>query len=163
MSRLDSFFARVEAQRIGLNWLADRLNGRNEPILELGLGNGRTYSHLREIFPEAPIHVFDREIAAHPDSIPGPAFTILGDFRDSLPTALDRIGRPAMLIHGDFGSANREKTDRLARFLDGALEGLVAPGGYVFTDQRLEVAGLERLPLPSGLREGVYHLLRRPD
>ena len=42
MSRLDSFIARMQAQRDCLNFLkpaVDRLDG---PILEIGLGNGRT-------------------------------------------------------------------------------------------------------------------------
>ena len=57
MSRLDSFIARMQAQRDCLNFLkpaVDRLAG---PILEVGLGNGRTYDHLRELFPGRDIHV----------------------------------------------------------------------------------------------------------
>ncbi len=35
------------------------------PVLELGLGNGRTYDHLREILPGREIFVFDRRVAAN--------------------------------------------------------------------------------------------------
>ena len=69
MSRLDSFIARMQAQRDCLNFLkpaVDRLEG---PILEVGLGNGRTYDHLRDLFPGRDIYVFERKVAAHPDGL----------------------------------------------------------------------------------------------
>ena len=67
MSRLDSFINRVTAQRATLNWVAPLVRAMTGPVLELGLGNGRTYSHLRELFPERDIWVFEFQVAAHPD------------------------------------------------------------------------------------------------
>ncbi len=46
MSRLDSFIRRLEAQRTVLNWAAKAIEGREGLVLELGLGNGRTFDHL---------------------------------------------------------------------------------------------------------------------
>ena len=52
MSRLDSFIRRLEAQRACLNRAADTIRGIDGIVLELGLGNGRTYDHLRALFPD---------------------------------------------------------------------------------------------------------------
>jgi hypothetical protein len=70
MTRLDSFIRRIRAQRACLNRAADLIKGVPGPVLELGLGNGRTYDHLRELMPERQIYAFDRQLAAHPDCIP---------------------------------------------------------------------------------------------
>ena len=59
MSRLDSFIRRALAQRECLANAARRITDIEGPVIELGLGNGRTYDHLRRILPE-------REIAASP-------------------------------------------------------------------------------------------------
>ena len=52
MSRLDSMLRRLTAQRDGLNWAAQQISGVAGDVLDLGLGNGRTYDHLREVMPE---------------------------------------------------------------------------------------------------------------
>ena len=58
MSRLDSFIRRMTAQRDILNHICDTVKELEGPVLELGLGNGRTYDHLRERFPEQVIPVY---------------------------------------------------------------------------------------------------------
>ncbi|MDX1738439.1 MAG: class I SAM-dependent methyltransferase, partial [Alphaproteobacteria bacterium] len=60
MSRLDSVIRRLEAQRACLNSAAELVGARVGHVLELGLGNGRTYDHLREILPDREIFVFER-------------------------------------------------------------------------------------------------------
>ena len=53
MSRLDSFIRRLSAQRDILNHVHGDLDLPAEgPIMEIGLGNGRTFNHLRELFPD---------------------------------------------------------------------------------------------------------------
>ena len=61
MSRLDSFIRRLEAQRACLNRAAALISGIDGIVLELGLGNGRTYDHLRELFPDRDIYVCERQ------------------------------------------------------------------------------------------------------
>ena len=56
MSRLDSFIRRLEAQRACLDRAAELIRDIDGHVLELGLGNGRTYDHLRGLFPEFGIH-----------------------------------------------------------------------------------------------------------
>ena len=70
MSRLDSFIRRLEAQRACLNRAAALISGIDGTVLELGLGNGRTYDHLRELFPDREIYVCERRVAAHPACVP---------------------------------------------------------------------------------------------
>ena len=77
-------------------------------ILELGLGNGRTYDHLRGLFPERDIYVFDRQIDAHPDCIPDDDHMFVGEVVERLPDAAARVGKSAALVHSDIGSGRPE-------------------------------------------------------
>src|SRR5260370_16799645 len=81
MSRLDSFIRRLEAQRACLDHAAELIRDLDGFVLELGLGNGRTYDHLRSLFPDRPIYVCERQVAAPPDSVPPPDMLILCDIR----------------------------------------------------------------------------------
>lgn len=159
-SRLDYFIRRVSAQRDCLNWAARDLAGKPGPVLELGLGNGRTYDHLRALFPDRDIFVFERDVAAHPDCIPDAAHLFEGDFADTVPAAAARIGAPAALIHGDFGSANLERDARLAAWLSTVLPPLSAPGGLLITDRALDHEAFCAVPLPGGVEDGAYFIYR---
>lgn len=160
MSRLDSAIRRLIAQRACLDQAAKLIADRPGPVLELGLGNGRTYDHLRKLLPEREIFVFDRRIAAHPDCIPDETHMVLGDLRETIPNALERIGSRAALVHADVGTANAKRNAALAVWLGEALVPLVAPGGVVATDQALTTGDWAALPLPDGIAEGRYFLYR---
>ncbi len=159
-SRLDAFIRRVAAPR-GRPDPAARLSGaRPGIVLELGLGNGRTYDHLRERFPGRDIYVFDREIAAHPACVPDEAHIRLGDFHDTLP-AFDRESRAkAVLVHADIGSPDRARDAALAHWLGPALVPLLAPGALVATDRALTGVAWPTEPLPAGVAAGDYFLYR---
>jgi hypothetical protein len=163
LSRLDTFIKRVSAQRDCLNEIARRLGDRPGPILELGLGNGRTYDHLRSLFPGHDIFVFDREIAAHPACIPPAHLTLLGDFRATLGDARARIGGRAILAHGDFGSADPARTAALAAFVGPALDPLMAPGGYVVSDQKMSVARWRAIAPPPTVEPERYFIWQVGD
>jgi len=161
MSRLDSFIRRVSAQRDCLNMVAARVAEVPGPVLELGLGNGRTYDHLRSLLPERDIYVFDRRVAAHPDCIPDDAHMILGDIFETLPQAKARTGGNVALVHTDIGTGDAESNARIAAFLGRYLPDLVAPGGIIVSDQDLAPAGWRRLPLPEGVQPDRYFIYRR--
>ncbi len=161
MSRLDINIRRLEAQRACLNRVAEQIRDLPGPVLELGLGNGRTYDHLRELLPEREIFVFEREVAAHPDCIPGEDHLYRGDFHDTLPAAAKRFAGRVALVHADIGSANLDRDARLAAFVAGHLPVLLRPGGIVASDRDVGFAGAQPLALPEGLAPGVYHLFRR--
>ncbi len=161
MTRLDEFIVRMQAQRACIDDAAARTAGRPGPVLELGLGNGRTYDHLRNRFAPRPIFVFDREVAAHPDCIPAQEYLRLGDFRMSVPAYIAEGQPRAVFIHADIGSANRVKSTQLAADLAPAWLQILAPDGLLACDQRVALEGLQELPLPGGLVADNYHFYCR--
>jgi hypothetical protein len=161
MSRLDSVIRRLRAQRACLNRAKDLIAGIPGPVLELGLGNGRTYDHLRSLFPDREIFVFDRQVAAHPDCIPDDEHMILGDIWETLPNALSRIGMPAALAHADIGTGDHAVNTRIAGFLGRTLPGLMAPGALILADRPLPMEEWREQELPSGVRRGRYFVYRR--
>jgi hypothetical protein len=134
MSRLDSFIRRMSAQRDCLNMAVDLIADVPGPILELGLGNGRTYDHLRDLFPDREIFVFDRRSAAHPDCTPDDDHLFLGDITETLSAAVVRL------------------VATIAPMVDA----LMAKGGIVCSDQEYTVARWEAQPLPESVRPGRY-------
>jgi hypothetical protein len=160
MSRLDSFIRRMQAQCDCLNDAAGRVRDLPGPVLEFGLGNGRTYDHLRELLPGRAIFVFERQVAAHPDCIPPAEHLILGDLLDTLGRAASRIGAPAALAHLDIGSGDAAANRALAAFIAPRLDSLMADGGVVVADQAMEVPGWQTLPLPAGVKPGRYWMMR---
>ncbi len=162
MSRLDSFIRRLEAQRACLNTVANAIGATPGYVLELGLGNGRTYDHLREILPDREIFVFEREVRAHPDCIPDVDHLIPGDIETSLPAAASRFADGIALIHSDIGTGDQARNQRLASWLAGVLPGLLTKGGWIVADQAMSTPHLEAQPLPAGIAADRYFIYRRP-
>ena len=160
VSRLDSFIRRLMAQRACLERAAELIRDLPGPVLELGLGNGRTYDHLREILPERQIYVFERMAAAHPDSMPPAEFFIVGEVREMLPAMWDRLPTPAALAHMDLATGDAMASQRLAAEVAPLLLPLLRPNAILVSEPALELPGLIALPLPGGVREGRYHMYR---
>ncbi len=163
MSRLDSFIRRMQAQRDCLDLVAPLVRALPGPILEVGLGNGRTYDHLRCLFPGRDIYVFDRHIAAHPACIPPIERVFLGDVDETIPMARKKFGATAALVHTDLGTGDAEANAVLGQRLGPALDGLLAPGGYVVANQPLAVPRWHRQPGPQGMPEDRYFIYRAQD
>jgi hypothetical protein len=161
MSRLDSAIRRLVAQRACLDRAIELAATVPGPTIELGLGNGRTYDHLRRNMPGRAIFVFERIVMAHPDSRPDDAHLILGDLRQTLPTALERIGQAAALAHIDIGSGDLAATAATAAFIAATLPALLAPGAVAVSDQPLALANAVMLDLPKEVSTGRYFLYRR--
>ncbi len=161
MSRLDSFIRRLEAQRACLNAAARLIAGLPGNVLEFGLGNGRTYDHLRETLTGRDIYVFERKVAAHPDCIPPDDRLFLGDFLDSLPRAIAQLGQNTALANLDVGSGDEAASQRLARAMLPSVLQLLKSGGILISDQPVEDPALEALALPAGIKPGRYFLQRR--
>ena len=161
MSRLDSFIRRLEAQRACLNRAATLMSGIDGIVLELGLGNGRTYDHLRELFADRDIYVCERRVASHPACVPPAELLILGDMRETLPGLTVRFGGHVALAHCDAGSGDRAGNLALAAVLTPSIVPLLCHGGVLVSDPPIEAAELEALPLPDGISAGRYHLYRR--
>jgi hypothetical protein len=130
-------------------------------VLELGLGNGRTYDHLRNRCGNArEIFAFDRRLAAHPACIPDAGHLILGDFSQTLPGFATTHPRSAALIHADVGSGDEAANAALARWLGPVLVPLAAPGALVLCDQELTAPGLRPLTPPPEVPAGRYFAYR---
>jgi hypothetical protein len=161
MSRLESFIRRLDAQRLCLDWAAGAVAARPGAVLELGLGNGRTYDHLRaRLGAGREIYAFDRQLAAHPGSVPPAERLILGELRDTLPAFAAR-GVLVALAHADLGSGDVAATAALAAWLGPQLAALLPPGGLVLSDQALTAPGLEPVGLPAGVPGDRYFAYRR--
>jgi hypothetical protein len=161
MSRLDSFIRRLEAQRACLDHAAGLIAAVDGPVLELGLGNGRTYDHLRQLFPDRDIYVCERRVAAHPDCIPPDDRLILGDMKETLPAAASWLGGRVALAHFDVGTGDAAANLALAATLAPLIAPLLRPGAILVSDPEIACAGLQPLPLPAGVAPGRYHMYRR--
>ena len=160
MSRLDSFIRRMQAQRACLDWAATAIADLPGPVLELGLGNGRTYDHLRSLLPDRQIYVFDHRVKAHPACIPPDDHLFLGDIAETLPRAAALLGRSAALVHSDLGSGDHQANLALAALTGPLLAQLVAPGGLVVANIALSVPTWSALPEPPEVKPGRYFLYR---
>ena len=161
MSRLDSFIRRLEAQRACLDHAAELIRDIDGFVLELGLGNGRTYDHLRSLLPDRAIYVCERQVAAHPLCVPPPEMLILGDMRQTLPGLRCRFGGRIAFAHLDVGTGDAAANQVLAAQLTPSLMPLLCPGAVLASDPSIDRPDLEMLPLPAGIAPGRYHLYRR--
>lgn len=154
MSRLDLFIDRMVSQRACLDHAARLIQHLPGPVFELGLGNGRTYHHMREIMPQREIYVFERAVASHPDSTPPEGRVLLGDVFDTLPQAFDRFGASAVLIHADLGGHSAAKNDAFAGKVSPVIAPLLAPGGIMVSSDRMYFDDLDEIALPEGAVRG---------
>lgn len=160
MSRLDSAIRRLQAQKLSLEWAVSAVQDRSGNVIELGLGNGRTFDHLRSLMPERTFYVFDRQIAAHPDCIPAEERTFLGDFRETLPEARTRLGQETVLAHLDIGTGEKQASIALAAEIAPLVDALMADEAVVVSDQPVDLPRWQPAPLPDGVRPGRIHLYR---
>lgn len=160
MSRLDSFIRRLEAQRRVLDWAASSLGGVEGIVLELGLGNGRTYDHLREKLPGRDIHVFEKNPSPNPNSMPPPDRLVVGDMAQTLPAFAARHPAAAALIHADVTTGVPERDAVLFAWLPEQVVALAGPNALVVSGWALAHPALTGIALPEGVPEGRYFAYR---
>jgi S-adenosyl-L-methionine methyltransferase len=164
MTRLDSAIRRLMAQRDLLDWAAREIARVPGLVLELGLGNGRTYDHLRARLPERAIYVFERLPAAHPSCTPAPDRLLVGDVCETLPRFADQIGPGSVaLIHADLGSGDEVGNRVFCRELSPLVAPLLAPGGLLLADQSFDMPGFREIAGKAGIDPGRYFAYRRSD
>lgn len=157
MSRLDSMLRRLSAQRDGLNWAAARIKGQPGDVLDLGLGNGRTYDHLREILPERRIWVIDRVLKCHPSCVPPEQDFLEGEAEQML-RKLDDQGVRIALAHYDFGFGVEAEDIAEAARLSSSIADVMQPGGLIVSGQPL--VGFEALSGPDTIAPDRYKFYR---
>ncbi|MEZ0466149.1 class I SAM-dependent methyltransferase [Phaeobacter sp. SYSU ZJ3003] len=157
MSRLDSMLRRLTAQRDGLNWAAEQITDVPGDALDMGLGNGRTYDHLREILPDRRIWVIDRVLQCHPSCVP-PEQDFLQGEAEPMMQRLAAEGHKIVLAHYDFGFGVKEKDVAEAAAMSPVIASVMAPGGIIVSGQPL--VGFEELDGPEGIPKGRYMFYR---
>lgn len=148
----------MSAQRDILNDLTSRIDGIAGAVFEFGLGSGRTYDHLREIFPDRRIVVFESESKGLPLQRVAPEDLLLGDIRTTTSSLPDGC---AALIHTDIETGVAEVDAELTTWLPGLVGRLLVPGGYAATSANLLDPRLTPCSLPHEVPDGRYHVLRR--
>ena len=157
MSRLDSMLRRLAAQRDGLNWAAEQTADLAGDAVDLGLGNGRTYDHLREILPDRRIWVIDRVLQCHPSCVPPEADFLQGEAEPML-RKLAETGARMALAHYDFGFGIKEKDVAEAARLSPLIAAVMVPGGMIVSGQPL--VGFEQLTGPDTIAPDRYLFYR---
>jgi hypothetical protein len=148
---------RFAAQRDGLNWAAGQTADLVGDALDLGLGNGRTYDHMRETMPERRIWVIDRVLQCHPSCTPPDADLLLGEAEPML-EKLVGIGAKVVMAHYDFGFGIKEKDVAEAARLSPLIAQVMQPGGLIVSGQPL--VGFEQITGPASIAADRYLFYR---
>lgn len=160
-STLDRMIDRLTAQRVALGWAAGCIAGTPGMVMEVGLGKGRTYDHLRWLFPPRDILVFDRWLRVPEELTPDADRLFLGDFRETLPSAAALFPACVRLAHADVGSARTEEEDGIGTWVGALLEPFLIPGALVLSDRPIGRPGWQPVPVP-GTGAWPYHAWRVP-
>ncbi|MDR6951012.1 hypothetical protein J2X65_000355 [Ancylobacter sp. 3268] len=160
-SRLEKTLFRLQSQHACLAWAFEEISGRAGPVVELGLGLGRTFDHLRRHLGGRTIYVFDRVNTAYPECQPDPAFLFLGEIEETLPALHQSLEGKVVLANSDLGSFDKESNRRVAAMSGRLLPSVMAPGGIIMSDLPLNLVGCEQVDLPPGAQQGCYYLYRR--
>jgi hypothetical protein len=161
MDALSRMLARLQTQKACLDAAAQAVAALPGHVLEVGLGKGRTYDRLRTLFPQRTIYAFDREVHCAARLRPAEAQLFLGDFRDSLPAAFERLGRSAALAHVDLGTEDYARDCALAAAVAPLLDRLLLAGAVVLGDRPMQQAGWTALPHPAAEAAFPYYLYRK--
>ncbi len=157
MSRLESMMRRLTAQKIGLEWAVDRTASLAGDALEIGLGNGRSYDHLREIATVRRIWVIDRILQCHHSCVPPEENFLQGEAGDML-TRLAAKGRQIVVAHYDCGIGVKEKDVAEAAMLSPLIAAVMAPNGIIISGQPL--VGITQMDGPDGIAPDRYYFYK---
>lgn len=157
MSRLESMRRRLTAQIDGINWAAETIAPLAGDVLEMGLGNGRTYDHLREQLPDRRIWVIDRVLQSHPSCIP-PAECFLEGEADAMLARLAEKQVRIVLAHYDFGFGVKAQDVAEGARLSPLIASLMVPGGLIVSQQPL--TGFEQITGPASIAPDRYLFYR---
>tara|TARA_R110002072_G_scaffold51212_1_gene137313 strand:- start:51 stop:527 length:477 start_codon:yes stop_codon:yes gene_type:complete len=157
MSRLESMRRRLSAQIDGLNWAATQISGLKGDVLEMGLGNGRTYDHLRQEIPNRRIWVIDREMRAHPSCVPPDVDFLRGEAEDILVDMAAR-GVKLALAHCDFGIGVSDKDAEVGARIGRLVAPLMVPGGLIVSQPPM--VGFTPIDGPDSVAPGRYLFYR---
>ena len=161
ISLLDKTFNRLLAQRLVFEWAFKDIAAKPGLIFELGLGKGRTFSHLRKHLPDRTIYVFDKAVDTAHGAVPDESQLILGDIEATLPAMARRFAGQVILANSDVGSPDKALNRHISEIVSAHLPQAIAPGGIIMSDLDLNLPGYENLALPPGAVANTYTIYRR--
>jgi len=162
VSRLDRTIARLQAQKYSIEAAAAALEKTPGVIFELGLGSGRTFDHLRTIFPDRQILVFEQAVGTAPSYTPTAEQLILGEITTTLQQAVEQYTDSVALIHADIGGPDHLANAQLARALSQHYPRLLVHGGWLIANRAEAVfAGSSPITLPNEVAADHCYLFRR--
>jgi len=161
MSRLDQTIARLQAQKICIEAAATALVQTPGVIFELGLGSGRTFDHLREVFPDRSIIVFERVVETAAAYTPAADQLILGEVLTTLPQAVSQFAASVALIHADIGGPDHQANAHLAESLSQHYSRFLVAGGWLIANRaEAAFAGSTPIALPTTVADDHCYLFR---
>jgi hypothetical protein len=160
MSKLESFIRRMLAQRDCLNFAAREIQAVPGPVLEIGLGNGRTYDHLRQIMPDRDIYVFERNIKSFAACTPPENRLFAGEVTETLIQAVGALNKKAALAHYDIATTNSRYNRELADRVSPLLNELMVPNSLVVSSVAMNARRWSAIPVPAGVKPGRYFIYR---
>ncbi len=164
MSRLDDLVRRMQTQRAVLNFAIAKIKSENidGSIVELGLGSGRTFDHLRENFPGRTLFTFDWEMEATKDCYPEKSQFIKGEIQKTFPKFAMGKNSSCCFMHIDIGTRDRQRDKDLYASLTDSVVAILCDRGLLVSDREFFHSGLEPLDTSSMHVEGwAYFLYRR--
>ncbi|MBN3562783.1 class I SAM-dependent methyltransferase [Aliamphritea spongicola] len=157
MSRLESMIRRITAQKIGLEWGVKRTKDIAGDFVEIGLGNGRTYDHLRETAPDKKIWVIDRVLQCHPSCIPPDGSFLQGEVDETI-KQMKNNNISISLAHYDLGIGVDDKDEAEAAALSPLIKAIMVEGGLLISSQPL--VGFTQLEGPAEIPAGRYYFYK---
>jgi hypothetical protein len=134
MSYLDNFINRMTAQRACIEYARELIEDVEGPILEFGLGHGRTYDHILQTFPSRDVYVFEKAVSPNVFVRPPDALLFEGDIHQTVRTAAARLPGKAAMAHSDLGLKDRDGAVPIVASIIAHLPDLIAPGGLYISN-----------------------------
>lgn len=157
MSRLESFIRRMIAQRDALNQVHREVLRMSGPVVEMGLGGGRTYDHMAKQYGAKRIVVFDRDPWPNEMEAASPKHFIQGEIKTTHKAFADLN---AALVHIDIGSRSKLTDIETLEWLASAATTVSASNGFILSGLPLEHSQLVEQPLKD-VPAGRYFLYRK--
>jgi len=145
MSRLEDLIHRFTVQKSHLDRAIALCKDIEGLVIEVGLGSGRSFDHLREKLNNNPIFTFDYRVETHPGCAPREEQCILGDIEETLPKFSNSRSGQAALIHMDIGTKKYDEDIVLYQKLTPAIIKLMAPKALLVSDRPISDQSLKEL------------------
>lgn len=153
---------RMQVQKAYLDHMIAHLLQKQSSGLgvEIGLGSGRTYDHLRNYLPDYEIYAFDFKVECHPSCTPPPEYTVLGPAEETFPEWSKQRKGAASFVHCDIGTTDLVRDKAVYEKMLPHILHVTSQNGLVLSDRMLIDSSLLPIPLPGNTEEWPYFLYR---